>query len=366
MSKTESLTLTSVQVERAIHVAIKAKRPIFLWGAPGIGKSDVVAQIAADLNDGDQSALIDLRMSQLDQTDLRGIPVPNNDTKTMEWYQLGELPTPEFAKQYKTVVLFLDEMNSAAPSVQAVGYQLILNRRIGTYKLPDNVAIIAAGNRAGDKGVTYSMPKPLANRFVHIEMRPDFASWQDWAVNNGVHPDVVGYLSSQKQDLYEFDPKSTGHAFATPRSWVFVSDLIKSQIDSETMYSLVTGSVGEGLAIKFQAHRKHAAKLPNPSDILAGKVKELEVKELSAMYALTTSMCYELKDVIDNKTKNDVEFHEMVDNFLTFMMENFETELIVMGGRIAVTTYKLPIMPQKSKVFKNFLVKYQKYILAAK
>jgi len=257
-------------------------------------------------------------------------------------------------------------MNSAPPAVQAAGYQLILNRRVGKYKLPDNVVIVAAGNRDSDKGVTYRMPMPLANRFIHLEMRPDFTSWQTWAVTKNIHKDVVGYLSFAKNDLYDFDSKSSSRAFATPRSWCFVSDLLNDEeIDSDTQFNLVAGAVGEGLAVKFMAHRKIAGKMPEPTEILNGKVKDLAIKEISAMYALTIAMCYELKDAVDNKKVNNKEFHKMAENFFTYMMNNFETELVVMGAKIALKTYKLPIEPTQLNNFDEFHKKYGKYIVEA-
>jgi hypothetical protein len=284
----------------------------------------------------------------------------------MDWAPPVDLPDEETASKYPIVVLFLDEMNSAPPAVQAAGYQLILNRRVGKYMLPDNVVIVAAGNRDSDKGVTYRMPMPLANRFVHLEMRPDFASWQVWAVNKSIHKDVVGYLSFAKQDLYDFDSKSSSRAFATPRSWVFVSDLLNDEdTDTDTQFNLVAGAIGEGLAVKFMAHRKVAGRLPEPIDILTGKVKDLQVKEVSAMYSLTISMCYELKDALDNKKIDNKEFHKMADNFFSYMMANFETELVVMGAKIALKTYKLPIEPSQLKNFDDFHKKYGKYIVEA-
>jgi hypothetical protein len=258
-------------------------------------------------------------------------------------------------------------MNSASPAVQAAGYQLILNRRVGKYVLPDNVVIVAAGNRDSDKGVTYRMPMPLANRFLHLEMRPDFTSWQNWAVNKGIHKDVVGYLSFAKQDLYDFDSKSASRAFATPRSWCFVSDLLNDEegVDTDTLFNLVAGAVGEGLAVKFAAHRKVAGRMPEPSDILSGKVKDLAVKEISAMYSLTISMCYELRDSLETKKVDSKKFHEMADNFFNYIMANFETELVVMGAKIALKTYKLPIEPSQLKNFDEFHKKYGKYIVEA-
>jgi hypothetical protein len=186
-------------------------------------------------------------------------------------------------------------------------------------------------------------------------------------VNKGIHKDVVGYLSFAKQDLYDFDSKSSSRAFATPRSWCFVSDLLddEANMDTDTQFNLIAGAVGEGLAVKFSAHRKISGKMPEPSDILSGKVKDLSVKEISAMYALTVGMCYELKDVTDNKKVKAKEFHEMAQNFFDYMMNNFETELVVMGAKIALKTYELPIEPSQLKNFDEFHKKYGKYIVEA-
>jgi len=207
------------------------------------------------------------------------------------------------------------------------------------------------------------MPAPLANRFVHLEMAVDFNDWFQWAVANNIHRDVVGYLTFAKKDLYDFDPKSPSRSFATPRSWSFVSDLLDDDLgDEETTTDLVSGSVGEGLAVKFMAHRKVASKMPNPTDILAGKVKELQNKEISAMYSLTVSLCYELKESSD---KNDKKFDDKVNNFLRFAMDNFDTELVVMGIKLALTQYALPIDPDEVECFDEFHDRYGKYIKAA-
>lgn len=357
----DTRTVTSVQARKSILTAFKVKRPIFLWGPPGIGKSELVEGITNELG----GIMYDLRLGQMEPTDIRGIPYFNKEANKMDWAPPIDLPDADTASQYPVVVLFLDEMNSAPASVQSAAYQLILNRRIGKYVLPDNVVIVAAGNRESDKGVTFRMPTPLANRFLHQEMKVDFPSWQEWAVQNNIHKDVVGYLSFAKQDLYDFDAKSSSRAFATPRSWTFVSQLLADEsLDDDTAANLIAGTVGEGLAIKFMAHRKIAGRMPDPVDILKGKVKDLNVKEVSAMYSLVISMCYELKASVEAKVDMK-EFHEMADNFFAYMMKNFETELVVMGARIALTTYNLPFQPTKLKNFDEFHQRFGKYILQA-
>lgn len=358
----ENRTVTAAGARRAIMKCFAKKRPMFLWGPPGIGKSEVVADIAKELG----GIMFDCRLGQMDPTDIRGIPFYNKEIGKMDWAPPIDLPDEETASQYPIVVLFMDEMNSAAPAVQAAAYQLVLNRRIGKYRLPGNVVMIAAGNRESDKGVTYRMPTPLANRFIHIEMKPDFASYLEWAVKNQIHKDVVGYLSFAKQDLYDFDAKSSSRAFATPRSWTFVSELLEDDdLDDVTATDLISGTIGEGLAHKFTAHRKIAGRLPKPEDVLSGKEKDLQVKEVSAMYSLVISLCYELKDALEVRKVDDKKFHEMSDNFFAYMMKNFETELVVMGARIALTTYNLPFQPTKLKNFDEFHQRYGKYILQA-
>jgi|TARA_B100000959_G_C14985651_1_gene625467 hypothetical protein len=350
--------LSPNKAKASILHALKIKRPIFLWGGPGIGKSDVVRQIAKTIN----AHVIDIRLSLWEPTDIKGIPYFNSNSKSMEWASPSELPDQKMSKKYKNIILFLDEMNSAAPSVQAAAYQLILNRKVGTYELPENVVIVAAGNREADKGITYRMPAPLANRFIHLEMKPVFDDWFEWAVDNNIHKDVIGYLTFSKKDLYDFEPKSSSRSFATPRSWSFVSELLSDDLDENTVTDLVSGAVGEGLAVKFMAHRKVASQLPNPSDILEGKVEKLKSKEISAMYSLTVSLCYELKEACDKKDKK---FNDKVGKFLRFMMDNFDTELVVMGIKLALTQYQLPFDPDAIKVFDEFHEKYGKYITAA-
>lgn len=381
-------------------------RPAMIWGPPGIGKSDLIAAIGADTG----RPVIDMRLLLLEPTDIKGIPYYDPTTKTMKWAQPADLPqnitdadikaaelevtaakahhaaeataAAEMryndavaalerlvqAKAFGNAILFLDEINAAPPSVQAAAYQLILNRRVGEYKLPPGVSMLCAGNRDSDKGVTYRMPSPLANRLVHIEMSSNFEDWQKWAIGAKVHPDVVGFLSHHKQKLFNFDPKSPDKAFATPRSWTFVSQLLSDDLPETMNTALVSGTVGEGLAGEFAAHRKVAAKMPSPEAVLTGKEKTLTVKDLSAMYSLTISMCYTLQEwsqrvkAGDPDMTNDL-WHECTDNFFRFMMDNFQTEMTVLGAKTAFRDYALPINHRQLKNFTEFHGKFGKYII---
>ena len=183
----QTRTVSPQEAKTAITHCLGLQRPIMVWGAPGIGKSDIVKQIGTE----SKREVIDIRLPLWEPTDIKGIPFFNQKLNTMEWAPPAELPSDPKS----TAILFLDELNAAPPSVQAAAYQLILNRRVGTYKLPEGVSIVAAGNRETDKGVTYRMPAPLANRFVHLEMRVDFEDWAMWATENHINPQVVGYCS---------------------------------------------------------------------------------------------------------------------------------------------------------------------------
>jgi len=359
----DTLTVRPSQTQNIVKRAFKAKRPIFIWGAPGIGKSELVQGIV-DSGDLGNALLIDMRLALMEPTDLRGYPFRNPDTNQMEWAPPADLPSQELADMYDIIVLFLDELNSAPPSVQAAAYQLVLNGRIGQYKLPKNVRIVAAGNRETDRGVTYRMPSPLANRFRHINMDINFEDWSVWAVNNKVHHDVVGYLTYSKADLFDFDPKTSSQSFATPRSWTFVSEILSDEdfehAEDFEQKAEIAGAVGEGMAIKFCEHRKVASKLPNPEDVLTGKVKKLEVKEKSAQYSFAIGLCYELAALYN--ADDEPAFDKGVDYFFDFIMDNFEPELVIFSAKSVLSDHDIDIKPRKLQGKKEFKERYWKYL----
>lgn len=382
------ITVNPSRLKIAIKHSISRKRPLFIWGQPGIGKSDIVAEVARSQG----RPLIDIRLPLMEPTDIRGIPyladikvynkdgvlikddngVPLTD-KEFRWSTPSDLPTDEASR----ALVFFDEMSAAPPSVQAATYQIILNRRIGNYVMPKDVVIVAAGNRVKDKGVAYNMPMPLSNRFTHLTLEVDADDWKEWAMLNNIHKDVVGYISFQPSDLNHFTPSSDSNAFATPRSWYFVSELLQEEghdgkltdttLPSDVLSDMVKGTVGAGVGIKFMTYRNQAANLPHARDVLSGKVTKLNTKQIDVMYALITAICYELRDAAKRGTdaiaaNGDrqlmTEFHKQVDYFFRFSMDNFEDELAVMGAKTILGTYKLPLEAPSLKNWKEFVSRY--------
>lgn len=262
------------QVAKALRKAFRIKQPIFLWGGPGVGKSQVVAQVARD--EGVQ--LIDLRLSLLDNVDLRGFPHMINGR--MHFATPIFLPTDPNSSG----ILFLDEMNAAPPAVQASAYQLVLDRRIGEYVLPDGWSIAAAGNRETDQGVVYTMPAPLANRFVHADYEVNFDDWRRNALLKLFKSEVINFISFRPGLLY--DPDFDKRAWPSPRSWEFVSRILDSDEDHDVERSMINGAVGDGAAAEFANFLKIYRNLPNPDAVLLNPKKADVPKDPATLYAL--------------------------------------------------------------------------------
>lgn len=373
-------------LETALDGTAIPKTPM-VWGPPGIGKSEVMAQIAAESThlqeeenarvekenkkrlrenpDAElltpnriglgRTSLIDIRLSLMEPSDIRGIPYFNSEENNMKWAPSEEFPTQEQADEWDTVLLFLDELSAAPSIVQSSIYQLILNRRVGTYVLPDNVMIVAAGNRVTDGSVSFKMPQALRNRMLHFTARADFDTWFEWAMKNGIHVDVISFLSSARSMLMKFDPKSKDHAWPSPRTWSFVSDHLhfaeKIGMNSDQLDEMIYGTVGEGPGNEFAAFRAIGKDLPKPSEILEGKVKKLKNKESSAAYFLVFNMAEYLQD-LKPKMMDDLDtFHDYASNAFEFMMNNFEPDMTVMGIRTFLVTYRLGFNQQKLRCF---------------
>lgn len=273
----DSVTIT--ELKETITALIAQKVPTFLWGAPGIGKSSIIKQIAQEQNIG----FIDLRLALMDPTDLKGIPFYDKESHTALW------ASPAFLPKEGEGILFLDELNSAPPSVQASAYQLVLDRKVGEYELPSGWAIVAAGNREGDRGVTYRMPSPLANRFVHFEMDVHVDDWRMWAYANGVDARIIAYIAYKKEHLFTFDAKSENKSFATPRSWEYVDKILKAGIKPSLLLEAIGAAVGKDVGVSFLAFTKVMNKLPDIEAILesgSGAYSD----EVDVLYALSSGV----------------------------------------------------------------------------
>ena len=272
------------------HLPIRTVPSVMLWGPPGIGKSQAIRQLARGIEDetGKRVTVTDVRLLLFNPIDLRGIPTSNADKTLAVWLkpQIFQMDGSEDVVN----ILFLDEISAAPQSVQAAAYQITLDRVVGEHKLPENCIVIAAGNRTTDKSVAFKMPKALANRVLHIEVEGNFDSWKEWAIERGINGKVIGFLSFRRNYLMGFDSSSDDLAFATPRSWEMVSNLLNQvSEDVDKMYSLISGLIGSGVAVEFRTWAKVYCELPDLKDIFDGKMPPMP-SGTDAMYALCAAM----------------------------------------------------------------------------
>ncbi len=256
--------------------------PVMLWGPPGVGKSQMVAQAARHHN----VPVIDIRLSQLEPSDLRGIPFRVGDL--VEWAVPAMLP--EEKRHGANGVLFLDEITSAPPSVSAAAYQLILDRRLGAYQVPLGWAIFAAGNRQGDRGVTYTMPAPLANRFSHFEVDVHLDDWVTWAYASGIDERVIAFLRFRPELLFDFDPAHNPVAFPSPRSWEFTHRALQKFGNfPDILVGALQGCVGPAAGIELNAFIQNLDNLPDIDAILDGDETQVP-DEIDLQYAVASAL----------------------------------------------------------------------------
>lgn len=492
----------------AMAATFAGGRVPFIWGPPGVAKSAVAQQYATDRG----KAFADIRLSQMEPTDLRGIPFPvvENGVHGVKWspplvlprdLKINQVVTLEYAEAFKftfensnpmgsnglyyipkpqikvtalnkeitvdslrrravileqtptsvtfaikqlneagefvlatdaegnpipvldaegkpvegqfqhqlypgavrveatgeaLVVVGLEEFNSAPQAVQAASYQLILDKRLGEYEVPKGVDLMALGNRDTDKGITFKMPTPAANRFEHFEMVCDFDEWQEWAVKNDVHWTIIGFLSRFKDFLFQFEPSTASRGFATPRSWHMLSDIINAPqnnyLTGNVFTAVACGAVGDAIGLQYVEFRKIADSLPHPDEILSGRLLTMPDGSAKALvssdgfndsvskvkiqisFAMTTSLCYELYERVKKiKAKHGKEYPKSedfgkwlqeADNFILFIMNNFEPEPCIMAGRIAVRIRNLPFVTKKMKNFEVFANHYKEFLVS--
>lgn len=252
-----------LQVTQQHAEGAAALAPLMVWGPPGVGKSSVIR----DLCQAHDISFIDIRLSQREPVDLRGLPVPKGDH--VDWLLAGEWPRDPDSKG---IILF-DEITAADRALQVAAYEIILDRRLGDlYQLPKGWLVMAAGNRSTDQAVAYSLSSALANRFCHLELSADVESWARWARQQDIAPEVIAFVRYQSHAFFNMDG-DLERGWPSPRSWQRVSDVLQAKpaLPAHLMDIMIHGLIGDGAAVEFLAFMQHQHKLPPVDLILAGK-----------------------------------------------------------------------------------------------
>jgi hypothetical protein len=274
-------SISTTELYDHIDTLIQTDTPLFIHGSPGIGKSYIVADVA----EKNGLELVDVRLSQMDPVDLRGVPAIRED-------QTVWMPPVFFPKDKDSEgILFLDELNSAPPSVQAAIYQLVLNRRMGEYDLPEGWRIICAGNRVSDRGVVFRLPTPLANRMVHLHVQARFDDFKLFALKENLHHFVIGFLGF-RPDLLSTEPvveDDSNPAFATPRSYHMLSSILKSNTDIGKIAPVIYGTIGYAAGIEFVSYVKIYEELPDVAAIYEGHYPQID-NQPALLYALVSAL----------------------------------------------------------------------------
>jgi AAA domain (dynein-related subfamily) len=293
-------------LEREFHSAAEGHHtPVMMWGPPGVGKSQMVSEVAAI----HRVPVIDIRLSQMEPSDLRGIPFRVGDH--VDWAIPSILP--DALRHGAKGILFLDEITSAPPSVSAAAYQLILDRRLGAYEVPPGWAIFAAGNRQGDRGVTYAMPAPLANRFSHFEVEANLDDWARWAYENNIDARLIGFLRFRPELLFDFDPARNPTAFPTPRSWEFAHRALQKFSDQPDLLGpALIACVGQAAGIEFSAYLANLSRMPDLDAIVAGRAADVP-NDTDLQYAVAAAL---VARAVRNKGDSDA--NEMLGHILDY------------------------------------------------
>lgn len=318
----------------------KDVRPVMLWGAPGIGKSDTVRTLAKRLEKvhGKPYFIRDVRLSLYNPVDLKGIPYPDKENNVTNWLKPDIFVMDESPEVGN--IIFFDEISNATPSVATATYQIILDRQIANHKLPDNCYIICAGNRISDKSATYKMPSPLANRLMHFEFSPSLESWKIWALEqNNFDRRVISFLNFKPQLLFGYIVGTDEVAFPTPRSWSAVGKLTYNR-DINKLKPLIEANIGRKTSLEFFTFLKVYDQLPNIQDIADGKDVDIP-KSADIVYAVSGS----LVSFLENMNKDDVTSMENIIKYIMKMKPEFQASTfseISNSDELFMKIYKSP------------------------
>jgi len=306
----------------------------FMWGQPGIGKSRITCQIAKEW----KWQIIDLRLSLLNPIDLRGLPHLSKKKNEAIWLK------PEFLPTEGEGILFLDELNTAPTSTQQAAYQLILDKRIGSYVFPRGWRMVAAGNREKDFAAVTRMPSPLANRLIHLNVEANIDDWKIWAQGR-IDPRIIAFLGFRPKLLATL-PREEEKAYATPRSWEFVSNILGLYPSVEEAEEIIMGAVGEGATKEFISYLEIYKDLPDIEKVLQGKETKVP-KKADVLYALSSALVAKLKD-------------NYLDNFISYTMK-MPPEFATLSIRDAAKSGWAEKI-EKRKIFQAWCDKFGNYV----
>jgi hypothetical protein len=325
----------------AIKACVNERLPMAIWGPSGAGKSAIGREAAKELGEefelGDDYHYVDVRLSQFEPTDLRGIMVPDLKKRQSVWLPPSMMPQdPDW-----TGIIMFDEISSALPMVQAAAYQLFLDRRIGEYELPEGASIIAAGNRLSDKGVVFPMASPLANRFAtHLELELSLTEWKKWAYRENIHPIVLGFLSANEHMLHKFDPASKEKGFASPRTWEYVSKMLyMGAVPEHIVKEMIQGGIGSGAGIDLWDYK----------ELQNGVVATETIFDLQAEYELPqeSTVFYSINSSIIHYVKNKPKWTEAMGLAIYRYLQKIPAEEVRVASFKEFTGAKLEIVGSK-------------------
>lgn len=336
-------TLNIPQLKKNLgHIALRHADPCFIWGPPGVGKSEAIEQLAKEHD----AVLVDVRLSQYDSVDLRGFPDVDRGTNQTVWHPPATLPFTSNSSfpNDRLIILFFDEANAASAAVSAVAYQIVNDRRCGEHRLKPNVRIIMAGNREGDRGVTNKQPLPLSNRLIHYEVDVNVDAWCEHAQEVGVPPVAIAFFQFRKELLNTFDPSKPEKSFCTPRTakkaWRYYAD---DEMPNDVKQAAMAGAVGDGVAMEMWGFVKVWQEVAQLMPRILKEPKTVKIPEkIDMQYAIAVSVSGSMTD-------------KTVGAYYQFLCR-MEPEFVVMAWQLAVkrdsTIYKTNEFIDFSKRYK--------------
>lgn len=350
------IEISHKELAEMVKLHYKVKLPLWVWGTMGIGKSSVVLQASKELakemdmeftlNEdltAQKFGFIDMRASQLEPSDVKGIPTITTDSmgnQVTKWILPNWLPKNKDSKG----ILFFDELNLANQSVQSAFYQLIQDRKLDDYTLPNGWIIISAGNTTNDKANVFDVGSPLLNRFTHSILKiPSKDEWIKWGLQNNIHNSILAFLEFKPSFLYKFDRQNKDKSFPTPRTWEFASKLLSQCSNNlDTQRLVISSAIGEGVATEFMAFVRLQNKI-NIDEIFKNPESVQNIKEIDLKYSLlgiVTEKYREdkkhLEKCIDICKYLEPEFAILQLRYLSQSKNSFKSDVIKLKGWLEI------------------------------